>query len=145
MSADARVRGRMQPAFLDPAITDEERARLLGYPSVLAMRADHDPLHCLLSGLFGKASPTLRWANTGGAAHPTRNEDAVGWEEDLVLSVQHWLNTGEFNGEIRMLWWWGIDPDELRASLCARLGREPVWEAERVPPAADAGGEEAKG
>jgi hypothetical protein len=111
-----------------------QTARWCGYPgtdeeAVLACNRDHDPLHCLLAGLLGKGSPVLRWVASGYAdyarAHPTRHDDVIGWHEDLVLETARWLNTGEFGPTQRVLWAWGVRPEELRASLCARLGREP--------------------
>ena len=112
----------------DPTVSDEERARLLGYACVLDMRREHDPLHVLLAGLFDRGSPTLRWVASGHRepAHPVpqRHEDVVGFEEALALEVARWLNTGEYGGTMRVLWFLGICPDKLRASLCARLGRD---------------------
>jgi hypothetical protein len=121
-----------------PAAAQREQqlasARWCGYPgtdeeAVLALNAHHDPLHVLLSGLFGRSSPTLRWVASGyrdsARAHPTRHEDAVGWEEDLVLETQRWLTTGEYGGTLRVLWWMGIDEAKLRTALLRRLGREP--------------------
>lgn len=118
----------------DPNSSPEDReafARSLGYATAMDCDREHDALHAILSGFFGRPSPVLRWVATGGRerAHPTRNTDALGWEESLVLGVQRWLNTGEFNGDIRVLWWLedggkAIDPDKLRAALCDRLGRE---------------------
>jgi hypothetical protein len=107
-------------------VTAEGLGYGVGPDAVLAMTRDHDPLHVLLSGLFGKASPTMRWVGSGyrEAAHPTRHDDAVGWEESLVLEVQKWLNTGEYGSTMRVLWWMGVDEKKLRSSLCDRLGRE---------------------
>lgn len=109
----------------DPTISDEERARLLGHDSVMAMQRRHDPLHCLLSGLFGKPSPTLRWVASGyrEPVHPVpaRHDDAVGWEEDLCLEVDRWLTTEQYGPTMRILWWMGIDEKKLRAALLERL------------------------
>jgi len=80
----------------------------------------HDPYHRLLSALLGrKFSPTLRWVETGALAHPcrARHEDAVGWEEDLVLETQRWMETGEYGSTLRALWWFGLDPETLRLQL----------------------------
>lgn len=108
-------------------------ARWCGYSgtdaeAVLSLNRDHDPLHCILAGLFGKSSPTLRWVTAGYAdderTHPTRHDDAVGWEEDLCLEVARWLNTGEYGPTMRVLWWFGISETRLRWALCERLGRK---------------------
>lgn len=98
--------------------TDEE--------AVSRLNAEHDNLHALLAGLFGKDSPTLRWVASGYTerTHPTRHDDVVGVEEDLALETAHWLNTGEFGPNQRVLWFLQIDPDKLRAALLDRLGRE---------------------
>lgn len=109
-----------------------QTARWAGYgdgeDAVRAMSREHDELHRLLAGLFDKDSPTLRWVASGYAdgakTHPTRHEDACGWEEDLCLETARWLNTGEFGGTMRCLWFLGVCPDKLRVALCQRLGRE---------------------
>lgn len=102
----------------------------IGDDAVDRCNAEHDPLHRILAGFFDKQSPTLRWVASGyldaAKAHPTKHEDAVGWEESLVLETQRWLNTGEWGPTIRVLWWLRIDPDKLRAALCRHLGREAV-------------------
>jgi hypothetical protein len=99
----------------------EAFARSLGYATAMDCDREHDPLHVRVCALLGQASPTLRWVATGGRApvhpDPDRNRDALGWEESLVLGVQKWLNTGECNGDIRVLWWLGFDPDQLRGWL----------------------------
>lgn len=100
-------------------MTDAERAAWLGYPSVAAMQAEHDALHRRLAGVMGvhRDSPTLRWVERGELAHPTRHDDALGWEEDLVFDVARWLNTGRWGGTMRVLWWLGLEPDEVRRRL----------------------------
>jgi hypothetical protein len=97
--------------------TDEE--------AVWALNLEHDPLHVLLCGLFDRPSPTLKWVRSGyqDGAHPSRHDDAVGWEESLVLEVARWLNGGGYGETMRVLWWMGVCPDKLRASLEERLGR----------------------
>lgn len=93
------------------------------------MSREHDRLHVLLAGIFGKTeSPTLRWVASGYAdserLHPTRHDDAVGAEEDICLETARWLNTGEFGAMQRIVWFLGVCPDKLRVALCQRLGRE---------------------
>jgi hypothetical protein len=110
-----------------------QTARWCGYPgtdaeAVLSLNREHDPLHCLLAGLFDKGSPVMRWVASGYAdyarAHPTRHDDVIGWHEDLALETARWLNTGEFGGTMRVLWAWGVEPGPLRHALLIRLGRE---------------------
>jgi hypothetical protein len=122
----------------DPNATLEEQARqqrataerygYTGLDAVEQLNAEHDRLHAALCGLLGRLSPTLSWVSTGyrKPIHPTRNADAVGWEEDLALDAARWLNTGEYGGALRVLWWLGYDPDEVRAYLRLAVGRPPL-------------------
>lgn len=89
-----------------------------GVDAVACMNAAHDAYHLALSRMLGlDESPTLRWVATGEPAHPTRHEDAIGVEEDMALGLQAFVQTGEFNGAIRILWWFGLDPETVRAQL----------------------------
>lgn len=102
-----------------------EQARLahdLGYgegPEAIAnMNAEHDWLHLKLCALLGAESRCLALAADGTEPHPSRDDDVLGWEEDLVLESARWLNTGEFKGRtLRVLWWLGFLPDEIRRYL----------------------------
>lgn len=115
---------------LIPEENREAFARSLGYTSAAECDKEHDELHRVLSGFFDRSSPTLHWVTSGYAdaakAHPTMHEDAIGWEESLVLETARWLNTGEWGATLRVLWWLKIDPDKLRVALCRHLGREAV-------------------
>lgn len=108
--------------YASPAIPDAERARLLGYgegpDAIAAMRRTHDAYHAVAAHLLGlPSSPTLHWVASGELTHPTRHEDAVGCEEDLVLDLQRWMQTGEYGGTMRLLWLLGHDPEEVKAAL----------------------------
>ena len=89
-----------------------------GPEAVLAMNRTHDPVHVLASRLLGlPRSPTLHWVATKEPAHPTRHADAVGFEEDLVLDLQRWAQTGEHGPSMRVLWLLGWSEDGVRKAL----------------------------
>jgi hypothetical protein len=89
----------------------------VGPEAIAAMNREHDDLHLRLCAILGTESRSLRFVAYGEEAHPTRACDAIGFEEALILGVQEWLNTGNFNEDIRYLWWFGLEPDELRREL----------------------------
>ena len=109
-------------------LSEEQRATAaaLGFGSgedaVLRMNRGHDPGHVLVARLLGlQWSPTLHWVATGEPAHPTRHEDAVGAEEALVLALQQWAQTGEFNGAVRLFWLLGREPESVKATYLRML------------------------
>lgn len=117
--------------YSNSALSPEERAAALGYgegpEAVLAMRREHDPFHVVVGRLLGlHYSPTLRWVATGyrERAHPTRHDDAVGFEEAVVLDLQRWLQTGEPGGAMRVLWTLGWGEQEVRSALLNAVGSE---------------------
>jgi hypothetical protein len=96
-----------------------------GPEAVLELNRLHDPYHVVAGRLLGQHySPTLRWVATGyrQRAHPTRHDDAVGFEESLVLELQRWMRTGEYGGTMRVLWTLGWDEDDVRAALRNAVG-----------------------
>ena len=98
-----------------------------GPDAVLRLNRLHDPFHVVVGRLLGlHYSPTLRWVATGyrQRAHPTRHDDAVGFEEAVVLDLQRWLQTGEPGGAMRVLWTLGWEEGDVRAALLNAVGGE---------------------
>ena len=110
------------PSFLDPDLSAGERAAQLGYgdgpEAVLAMQRWHDATHVIACRLLGLPySPTLHWAASGAPAHPTRHADAVGVEEEVTLALQHFQQTGDYSGPLRLVWLMGWEEEDVRAAL----------------------------
>lgn len=110
------------PSFLDPALTVQERAAQLGYgegpEAVLAMQRWHDATHVIACRLLGLPySPTLHWVASGAPAHPTRHADAVGVEEEVTLALQHFQQTGDHSGPLRIFFLMGWEEEDVRAAL----------------------------
>lgn len=98
-----------------------------GPDAVLQLNRTHDPFHVVACRLLGlQYSPTLRWVATGyrQRAHPTRHDDAVGFEEEVVLDLQRWVQTGEYGGAMRVLWTLGWQPEDVRAALLNAVAGE---------------------
>lgn len=109
-------------SFLDPDLSAGERAAQLGYgdgpEAVLAMQRWHDATHVIACRLLGLPySPTLHWAASGAPAHPTRHADAVGVEEEVTLALQHFQQTGDYSGPLRLVWLMGWEEEDVRAAL----------------------------
>lgn len=109
------------PAFLDPALTVQERAAQLGYgegpEAVLAMQRWHDATHVIACRLLGLPySPTLHWVASGAQAHPTRHADAVGMEEEVTLALQCFVQTGECTGPLRIFFLLGWEEESIKAA-----------------------------
>jgi hypothetical protein len=98
------------------------RAARLGYAADAGGRAacsrEHELLHTWLAEKCGRAvSPTL-WA----VAHRQRvDRDSAGFEEDVVLAFQRFLNTGRKGRGLRLLVWLGHDLAALRQEALALL------------------------
>jgi hypothetical protein len=83
----------------------------------------HDAYHVVACRLLGLPySPTLHWVASGAPAHPTRHADAVGAEEDVVLALQKWMQTGEYTGPLRFIWLFGWREEDVRAALQNAVG-----------------------
>ena len=106
-----------------PGTEQSETARWLGYgegpEAIAALNRDHDTDHLRLCRLLRRRSRSLG-AVTGTPAHPTKPEQAIGWEERLIMATRRWLNTGQESEETDFLWWWGLDPDQVRRALEGR-------------------------
>jgi hypothetical protein len=107
-----------------PRATRAYRARAthLGYAADAAGNAacsrEHELLHTWLAERCGRGvSPTL-WA----VAHRQRlDRDSAGFEEDVVLAFQRFLNTSRKGRALRLLVWLGHDLAALRQEALALL------------------------
>lgn len=103
-----------------PGTEQSDTARYLGYgegpEAIAALNRDHDTDHLRLCRLLRRRSRSLG-AATGRPAHPIRPEEAIAWEERLVLATRRWINTGQESHETDFLWWWGLNPDQVRHAL----------------------------
>lgn len=64
-----------------------ELARELGYPDAVAMNAEHDAVHSLISHMLGlDASPTLKGVASGQTYEHWREEEAV------IFALCRWAN-----------------------------------------------------
>jgi hypothetical protein len=120
-----------------PQATPSYRARAaqLGYGGdAAACSREHELLHCWLAEKCGHpVSPTL-WA----VAHRRRiDPDSAGFEEDLVMGFQRFLNTARKSKALRVLVWMGHDLQNLRrdALVLLRAEREHVQVVEARPDA----------
>ena len=100
--------------LLDARAKDEERyivrAEEYGYKSPHQMSYEHEWCHTLISWLFhGYESATLYRVATGKRGTAPQPD---GFEEELVLEFQRFLNSGHRVGLLRIFDWFGLDLDQ---------------------------------